>query len=280
MKGVLLGARSLFAVALTVGAGVVVGSEVATASPEAEGGDDSVPTKVTHEYEYALLSVTRTNLQGRPTGDGGCEFAFPVLELRQDQREVMARPVSTDFTTCTTIVEIGEPPAGYQNVDTPADGTGSSGIAERVGTMGETIGDASALSKGTTSSGWFRVTWEDVVNIDVHWVRSSLEWTWEPSSCNTGDSGWYNTWWRSGTGWNQEYAYAYLQNQCTFTDVWTNARFRNGTFCWPGTVTSQYMEVTVRGFNDGRLTGWVGDTWTAYPALCPHLNWHTSLGWY
>ena len=67
------------------------------------------------------------------------------------------------------------------------------------------------------SSGYMRVFWLDVVNIEVTWSLASYSWYWDGSCVYLG-SGAYNDWWRSETG-------------CFFGDRWNIGYVDDGGSC-------------------------------------------------
>jgi hypothetical protein len=235
------------------------------ADPSVDGGD----LVVTHDSDAPLADATTTRLRGDATGDGGCVFTIPQLSLAPDQSIIEARQVATNFTDCTTTVEIGTP---VTEDDRPEGGTFDSDPARSLGAAR----DGDAQINAVSSSGYYRVWWEDVINIRVHEVKTNISWTWD-GICVTASSGSANYWWLSGTGWSKDSSSSTISRACSSARVFTDAVYKNGAFCWPGTVWSHYDNVTARGTSDGSLIGWVDSTWTTYPFACPTLHFHTQL---
>jgi hypothetical protein len=236
------------------------------AQPQTATGDQSEQV-VHHGHAQRLANASLVRMRGTPTGDGGCTFTIPELTLRPGEHAIAARQVSTNYTDCSTLVEIGTPAS---RATTPTDGSRETALAAATGT-------ADAGINATSSSGYYRLWWEDVVNIDVHSVKVNISWVWD-GICVGASSGSVNYWWRSGTGW---YKYSNSQwgtSNCTASRMHSNAEYRNGSFCPWGTVRSRYEDAFVEGRWSGVLTGGIGSTpWTTYPEPCPHLHYHSEL---
>jgi hypothetical protein len=223
---------------------------------------------VRYDHDSPLANASLVRLRGTPTGNGGCALPVPQLRLEPDETAVAARQISTNFTDCSTVVEIGTP---VTREDPPA------GVArETVDAVPVTTAEDAAIA-ATSSSGYYRVWWEDVINLDVHQVKSNISWTWD-NFCVGPASGSANFSWLAASGWSKRSGSAWLSNGCSVRQVFSNAEYENGFFCWPaGTVRSYYVDVTVSGWFDGVLLGRVSNTWTTYPPLCPHLHYNTEL---
>lgn len=237
--------------------------------PAGAGLTDPVDQVVAHENGPPLANASIVRVQGRPTGDGGCTFPVPELKLAPDESAIEARQIETNFTNCTAEVEIGTP---LIEDETPEGGTFDSDVSVPAGAA--KAGDAQIAA--TSSSGYYRVYWEDVINLRVHEVKSNISWVWD-GTCVTASSGSADYWWLSGTGWLKHSSGSWITRQCASSLVYTDATYKNGAFCWPGTVWSYYDDVRVRGRADGWLLGAVVGTWTTYPFLCPTLHYHTEL---
>jgi hypothetical protein len=214
-----------------------------------------------------LRDSTVRTVAGTPTADGGCVFRLPSLSLAAGQHAIESRQLSTDFTTCTTAVETGVP-------TTSSDASSGPALDARSGVT--TDSPASGDTILATASAYYRVWWEDVINLRVTETRSNISWGYN-GSCTTSVSGYGYWWWRSGTGWLRS---SYGKNQsrtCSVAKVWSDATYKNGAFCWPGTVWNYYDNVEVRGWYNGTLGGSVYRTWTTYPFACPTLHWHQQL---
>lgn len=220
-----------------------------------------------------LLKSTFKTIKGKATVDGGCSFRFPPLKLGPADTALESRQVSTDFTDCTTVVETGIPvePSNASSRD-EAEGTSDT---ERIGRLEAPRGPGQEAVLAVASA-YFRVWWEDVINVRVTETRSNITWGYN-GTCTTSVSGSGYWWWRSGTGWLR---HAYGKNQsrtCSVAKVWSDATYKNGAFCWPGTVWNYYDNVEVRGWYNGTLGGSVARTWTTYPFACPTLHYHQQL---
>jgi hypothetical protein len=219
--------------------------------------------------EPPLLNSTQTTLQGTHTSDGlGCQFSFPDLSLAQGQQAVGAQLVSTDYTTCTEVVETGTPatiPTDDSGMDS-ATQDAASGTA--TASSADTSAEASPYSATTASSGsgsaYFVVRWFDVVGLKVTGTRSNVSWSWN-GSCVTSSSGSATYYWRTGSGWLRDTYGSWIYRYCSHSTVSTDAIYKNGAFCWPGTVWNYNYDVQVRGWYNGTLGGSVGSTYTSVP---------------
>lgn len=218
-----------------------------------------------------LGNASLRTLVGSHTAGGGCTFRLPELELAPSGTAIEARQLDTNFADCTTTVEVGTP---LTDADAATEGTFDNEVATPVGRASRS--DDQFGVTATSSSGYYRVWWEDVINLRVHEVKTNISWTWD-GSCVTASSGSANYWWLSGTGWSKNSSSSYIARSCSNARVYTDATYKNGAFCWPGTVWSYYDNVTAQGKSDGWLYGWVDGTWTTYPFACPTLHFHTEL---
>jgi hypothetical protein len=263
-----------------------------------DSGGGAQPFVETYDNGAPLANAEIMTVTGRKTGDGGCSFEFPDLELAPDDIAIEARQIETNFTDCTTKVEIGTPAAtdgqpqsgGTSVRETikpgapaatrpggiaPSPSPGSSATSARSATTSGNGTSAALLA--TQSTGYWRVWWEDVINLRVHEVKTNVRWSWDGFSCVWGYSGWSDYWWLSGTGWAKDSSNQALFPSCDLADVTSVAVYRNGAFCWPGTVWSVYDNVRAQGRWDGWLLGSVTNTYTTYPFACPTLHWHSEL---
>lgn len=225
-------------------------------------------------HESSLISATTETIIGYRSGDGSCTFAFPALTLAPDEDRIEARQLSIDYTDCTTEIEIGIPRVLHQDPQ-----EGSSTTARMASDSSPTAG-GSVLATGS-GSGYFKVWWEDPVNLDVHSVTTNISWAWD-GTCVNASSGSGNMWWQSWTGWTNTSGTIYDYKSCGYHRHWVNATFQNSIFpgCRPVgiVVTSYYSNVLAEGAADGGLLGWVGSTYTTQSGgFCPPLHWRQQL---
>jgi len=244
-------------------------------APTADGEVEGNPLVVRFEPESPLLNSSVVTLTGTRVDSWGCAFTYPELELAPGETAIAARQIEIDFTDCTTKVEIGTPPEG-------ATGPGDGDVEyeqERLGSSAEGLPGSPSAGITAVSSGYYRVWWEDVINIQVHATQSNIAWTWN-GSCVSQASGQSVFEWLKLTGWSR-YSYSgptWTIGSCLWgARLSTSATYRNSSFCPTGTVWSYYDQVRVRGTGDGKLIGNVVGTWTTYPSLCPKLHYHTEL---
>lgn len=253
---------------LTTGALGLHGSSLAAPAGAAPVGDE--PVVVTYDNEGELVGATVMTVAGKPTGNGGCSFELPQLELAPDEAAIEARQVETNFTDCTTKVEVGIPSGAATKR------SGGRSVTETV-KPGSPATDGPITIAATQSAGYYHVWWVDVIGLKVHEVKSNVRWSWDGSSCVWGESGWTDYWWLSETGWSKNSSNQATSKTCDLATHSSSATYRNGFFCGPGVVWSHYDNVRVQGRKDGWLFGRVVATWTTYPSLCPTLYFHYDM---
>lgn len=224
---------------------------------------------VRYDSSEPLMDSHSLTMVGRHTKDGGCEFFYPVLTLERDQVALQARQVSTDFTNCLTVVEIGEPL--LIDLDSEQlDGTSQTTLSKP---LGQEAKESTSLS---SASGNYKVWWEDIINLDVTSVQSNISWSYD-GTCVTSASGSANYWWLTASGWSKNSSSSVITTGCASRVVKSDATYKNGAFCWPGTVWNYYDDVSVQGTKSNGLSGWVTSTYTTYPFACPTLHYKTQL---
>lgn len=238
---------------------------------------------VFYPQQAPLLGTRLLTLKGQPTGTGGCEFALPVLTLGPEQEAVQARQISTDYTDCITVIEIGTPIGEAPDPLEQTEGTtetlealpegGPEGGVDLVPPGGLRRELAPVIQ---TSSAYYRVWWEDIFNIRVNEAKSNIAWSYD-GSCVTSASGSLSPYWFTTSGWTKTYSGVWITNGCASRKVYSVAIYKNGAFCWPGDVFTYYNNVTVQGTATNGLSGWYDATWTDSPIGCPPLHFHTEL---
>jgi hypothetical protein len=221
-----------------------------------------------------LVNPTRKTVKGSPDGLGGCRFSFPKLTRPNGAPPVEARQVSTDFSSCTTVVETGTPTS---LPDSEPNGSTQAGPASPTGHPKSGARRTQSTSRAAlTDTHHFRVTWYDIVGLTVNWVQSNITAT-ISGTCVTSASGSWNSWWLSGTGWGSHPTSSFINaSQCANRSVRTTTKFSNGLFCWPGTVWVYYNNVYVfRSY--AAFSGWVDSTYSQNVFACPPLHWGGSL---
>ena len=272
--------RVVVAVATTVGTLGLAASQFvapAGAAPAAASGGEG-DRVVAYENTGALTGAEIMTIEGKATSDGGCTFDMPQVELAPDETAIEARQIETNYTTCTTKVEIGTPtdaattaPSTKSVTETAKAGSPAAPTANTVRST-----DAAAGILATQSAGYYRVWWEDVIHARVHEVKSNVRWSWDGSSCVWGYSGWSNYWWLTFTQWYKDSSSQNLYPGCSLVETVSDAVYRNIGFC-VGIVRSVYDNVRAQGRYDGWLLGSVDNTYTTYPFACPTLHWHSEL---
>lgn len=234
--------------------------------PPASGG-----SIVDYPQAHPLSDATIITVAGARVERGGCTFGIPDLALGAGQSAIEARQIETNFGNCTTKIEIGTPRV---RDETPVGGASASELA-RPRPTARPSSDAASIA-AVSSSGYYRLWWDDFIHIKVHEVKSNISWTWD-GSCVTASSGSANYWWLTASGWAKNSSSSFIAKTCANSRVYTDASYKNGAFCWPGTVWSFYDNVTVQGQSNGTLAGWTDATWSTYPFACPNLHFHTEL---
>ena len=243
------------------------------------------PTRHSYAHDDEFVNADIVTIQGeRSTRKVGervvevCELPSPQLRLEPGQEAVEARPLTlTD--DCSVEWEVGEPISRTNNE--PGDGTSSSGASSDAGSGERASADNSTLAAATTHSGYFRVWWEDVVNITVNRLQSNLTWTTSGGSISSSTGGW-SDYSRSGTGWARIQgvdSYIYRPNSSKHY-VRSSAGYRNTVFCNGVYVYVYYDSVRMIGYGDGSMGGYEDDSWTTeIPStnLCPNLHKHVGL---
>jgi hypothetical protein len=277
----LLQAIVLAILLLVISLAVAPVAQAEPSSPDSSAGHLVVNYTDNNIGEPPLLNSTQTTVQGTHTPDGrGCRFPFPDLKLAASQQMIAAQLVSTDYTTCTEAVKIGTP-ASTSTDNSGMDSASQAATARTAPAAGaKTSAKADADSAATLATGsgsaYFAVRWFDVVGLQVTGTRSNVSWAWN-GSCVTASSGSGSYYWRSGTGWLRDSYDAYIYKYCSHSTVRTDAVYKNGAFCWPGTVWNYNYDVEVRAWYNGTLGGSVGSTYTTYPFACPTLHWKQYL---
>lgn len=264
----------------------VVMALVAMSAALAGGGAAAHAGEATETFETerhgTLLDVEYITIQGELTEEGRCLYRSPPpLELAPDEEAIVRYHVSTDEDTCTSEYAVGTPSrVGDLDDDEETSTLGETGAAEA-----PAGGSEASTAQVQHSSGYYRVWWEDVVNIDVNAIESHLTWRYDGTCLVDTVFSNHVWWWRSGTGWNIEQQGPFgirFPDGCVRAEAFTSGTFTNSVFplCVPGTVRTNYDSVTVSGSAVGALAGWVDATWTdtiGTPPWCPPLHWHDEL---
>jgi hypothetical protein len=217
--------------------------------------------------------------KGEPSGDGGCVFSVPELVLPEGASEVAQRQVATNYTTCEVLVETGTPTPESQPAELPPSEVSSESGRDLTGSAELDAGvlPDGVRSGGASASAYYRIWWEDVVNLWVTKTTRSIWWNYDFSKVTSSEGAWLYEW-RSGSGWlkhsNSQWSSLTSARHKYYSDV----TYKNGAFCWPGTVWNYYDNQYVQGTAGGARSGSYTNTWTTYPFACPTLHFHTQLG--
>jgi len=236
-----------------------------------------------------FTSSYTVSTSGTRTADGGCSWATPVLELERFQVVIEARQISADWDTCGAVYEVGTPADASDGAET-SDGTDTEEAA-----VDETPPPpppscppwdprACTSSVEPTSevadeagSGRYIVWWEDIIHIDLTKTRSHIAWSWD-GNCVKASSGKGSYWWRSGTGWKKLSSNAKILKGCSLSKVYVDAKYLNDLQAFCGNdIYNGYTDVTVRGHYNGRLSGYVENTWATHCNNGPDIHWHARL---
>ena len=175
------------------------------------------------------------------------------------------------------MIEIGVPLYAEEAPNDLVDGKSETVVAKPAGSKPEPNLNGGLSTKATgSSSAYYKVWWEDVINLKVTEAKSNISWAYN-GSCVTAASGSLDTWWLTASGWSKYSSGSWVTTGCASRKVYSDATFKNAAFCWPGTVWNYYDDVTVQGTATNGLSGWVSSTWTTYPFACPTLHYRTQL---
>lgn len=230
--------------------------------------------------ERELVDSSLAWYQGTRAAPGGCTFTVPDLQLEADQEVIAQRQVATDYTTCEVLVETGLPGPGSASTDPPNDEISSEYIWFGDATWDTRMGGDSgldALLGGADTSAYYRIWWEDVLNIWVTKTTIDMWWGFNGSFVEYSNGSVYYQW-RSGTGWSKYTNSIWTDKTISRHKYYTSVTYRNGIFCWPDTVWNYYSGQHVDGWYNGSRSGGYSSTWTTYPFACPTLHFHTQLG--
>jgi hypothetical protein len=115
----------------------------------------------------------------------------------------------------------------------------------------------------------------DPIPIWVNWVKTSVDWWYNPSDPNAPiypTNGQYSRDWRASTGWTLAYeswqTYAIYPSQTTTT---ANVEFQNFLFpaCYLQTVYADYWPIYINGYGTGAAFG--NFTWYLTGSACKNL---------
>lgn len=260
MKAIRIWAFSALTVALAMVPMIIAGpagAATASARPHPQAGAYVI------RHRPHLLNVVYRTIKGRHGPHGTCGFTPPKLTLPPGSKAIQADQISINYRKCTSRWQIGTP----TTLKLPS-GRNYSSLTKRVG--------GSLAASLTSSSGYERAWTTDIINITLTSDQSNISWSWD-NSCVRSASGSVTWTWHSGTGWNPPYNKgSWISTNCDYSDVWSQASFSNGSFCWPfGTVYSYYSGVYAEGWYDGSLYGWVNSM--SYSNSCAPLYLNSQL---
>jgi len=224
---------------------------IAAFAAPAEAG---TPSAIKAQNSPRLLNAHYLTIRGTIAG-GRCRVSPPRLRLAPGQKAVEADEVSINYGRCATTWHVGTP-ARIRYAVPP-----------RLG----------AVPAGLNSSSGYEYAWlTDIPGFTLTSDQSNISWAWNGSSCiaaSSGSAGWY---WDSNTFWGRPYNNgSWISKTCAYTDVWSQASFKNSNFCPLRTVTSSYSGVNVEGWYDGSLEGWVDSM--SYSNSCLPLYLHSEV---
>lgn len=202
--------------------------------------------------QKAPIQVHRTyTVTGTRVG-AACAYNYPVFESPRGVEAWEVRDVAVDPVRCIKLVVEGIP----TTLESPL---AERSLTAQVGTSG--LAPRTQRGPGhqrpqiaTRSSGFTDIWWEDVVGALLNGDRTLVTWDWNGTCALGGATDGY--WrWRDSTGW---YLYKNGGSQDTACDRHqgsTYSEFRNGSFCRPDVVITEYYYVQFRGYFDGTYGG-------------------------
>jgi hypothetical protein len=238
----------LFAMTLTVfqGLWMAAGLGIVKAAAAPQAGD------ITAQNVPVLANSTRLTVNGTPAGPGECTFVPPRLTLAPNETAIQADEVSVNTTTCTSVWQVGTP----TDLTRPSGPNYSSATQfAKPGSL-KTAGMArpDAVASLNSSSGYTYAWISDAVGATTTSDQTNIAWAWD------GRATW---WWLSETGWQSPSNNGvWIARYCVWSEVWSQADFYNPYFCSPTIVFAHYRGVSVRGWGNGYMDGWVDNMWT------------------
>jgi hypothetical protein len=236
----------------------------------------------TYSNPKPLLNSVKKAMHGDKTKDGRCIWHPPPLTLGREEHAVEARQTSADYTTCTTIIEIGTP-TDVDPISPDEDFGTESGtaLASRSTMQTRASGRGRIAPAGLTgraayftSQAYYKVTWYDIVGLELNYVRSILNWTWGNNQCILGSTQSWATFAQVGSGWTRTGLGHWKTTSCDSHYGHVDADFANSIFCIPPTYV-HYRDVRIRGGYQGGYGGFVGSTWA--DGACLPLHWGAQL---
>lgn len=249
------------------------------------------PNKVQFEHPDPFANSRFVTLVGEKYTDA-CRFHPPDLEVGPlGPPNLSMRQIDLDYSTCTSRVEIGVPTVS-SNDEAGRGGSAESEPASHVD-RARSLDSGSANLRGgrsaarnarrpqatldTTTSGAYRVWFEDPAGADLTETKARLIWSYN-GSCTYGGSASGHWWWQSWTGWNLDdpYSNAWLTGGGCGNSYYAHADggFWNTAVC--GYIVHTFAEdVRFRGGYAGGYGGQVGSAWNS--SSCFTLHWEAGF---
>src|SRR5438552_737289 len=228
----------------------------------------------TYNDKPPLLNSVKKTLKGDKKKDGSCVWHPADMALAPQDLAVEQRQISADYASCTTVVEIGIPTEIDEIAPDETLATGPAGARTTYSAKTRRLARAGSLYN--TTQAYYKVTWYDIVNLPLNYVRSILNWTWGQGGCIVGSTASSAIFSQSATGWGNTYWNWWKTTSCTDHRTHTDADFKNSIFCFPPSTYTHYRNVRVRGGYTGTYGGALDSTWTD-GTQCAPLHWSAQL---
>lgn len=249
------------------------------ASSAQRSSEAAAPASVSRSFHFTyngkppLLNSVKKTLKGDKRKDGGCTWHPADMTLAPQDKALEQRQISVDNANCTTVVEIGNP-ASIDTLDGEelASQAGPQAGPARAGASYSPRGRRlSAAATNVASKAWYKVTWYDVVGLELNHVRPILAWTWN-GSCVVASTSDVGTFWQSATGWSRTSLNWWRTTSCSDHRTHADADFKNSIFCFPPSTYTHYRNVRIRGGGNGTYGAALDSTWTD-GTQCAPLHW-------
>ena len=253
-----------------------------SAAQRGSGAGTSASASRSYHFTYSgkppLLNSVKKTLKGDKKKDGGCVWHPADMTLAPQDLALEQRQISADYAACTTVVEIGNPTSiestsGEALANESAPTAGGAGYAGVTGGSSSKARRLAAASAYNTSQAYYKVTWYDIVGVDVNHVRSILNWTWGNGGCIVGSVASSATYLFPSTGWGRTSWNWWKTTSCQDHRTHTDADFINRIFCPAVTVQTHYRDVRIRGGYTGTYGAALDSTSTDASGPCPPLHW-------
>jgi hypothetical protein len=249
------------------------------ASAARRGSEAVAPASVSRSFYFTsngppLLNSVKKTLKGTKAKDGSCIWHPADMTLAPQDRAIEQRQVSADYANCTTVVEIGNP-TQIDRIE-PDEQLTTTANAARPRLTRTTASKRTLAGRKytvTSSKAYYKVTWWDVANQPLNYVRSILNWFWRSDGgCINGSIAEWAEFHQVASGWTITSWDKWKTTSCTDHRTHSSADFKNSIFCTPPSTYMHYRNVRIRGGYTGTYGAALDSTWTD-GTQCAPLHW-------